>query len=205
MDYSDDLKISRSGRKAVVETAAGITVTFDWGSRVTINVPSTYQGALCGLCGNYNGDRKDDMTMGNGQLARNGEKFGESWKVAVIPGCSSVCEGASCQTCSKSEKNKYKNQKYCGIIADKSGPFRNCHQHVDPTPYIDDCAFDTCQFEGHQKAVCEAVASYVSACQSKGIAIFSWRKQNFCREFELFFRSIFLELSLNFSGNIYHL
>lgn len=191
MDYSDDLKISRSGRKAVVETAAGITVTFDWGSRVTINVPGTYQGALCGLCGNYNGDRKDDMAMLNGQLARNGEKFGESWKVAATPGCSSVCKGAACQTCSKSEKNKYKSQKHCGIIADKSGPFRNCHKHVDPAPYMDDCAFDTCQFEGHQKAVCEAVASYASACQSKGIAIFSWRRQNFCRELELFFHSIF--------------
>lgn len=189
MDYSDDVKISRSGGKAVVETAAGITVTFDWRSRVTINVPSTYQGALCGLCGNYNGDRKDDMTMGNGEVARNGEKFGESWRVAAIPGCSSICEGTSCKTCSKSKKNKYKDQKYCGLIADKSGPFKECHKHVDPAPYLDDCAFDSCQFEGHQKAVCEAVASYVSACQSKGIRILSWRTPKFCRKFELFFNS----------------
>lgn len=191
MDYSDDLKISRSGQKAVVETAAGITVTFDWRSRVTINVPSTYQGALCGLCGNYNGDQKDDMTMENGETTKNEEKFGESWKVAAIPGCSSFCKGKLCNTCSKAMKNKYKKQKYCGIIADKSGPFRKCHKHVEPASYMDDCAFDACQFEGHQKAVCEAVASYVSACQSKGIHIRDWRTQKFCREFKLFFHSIF--------------
>lgn len=184
LDYSDDLKVSRSGRKGVVETAAGITVTFDWGSRVTVSLPSTYRNAVCGLCGNYNGNPKDDLTMRNGQKASSGDKLGESWQVALVPGCSSVCQGASCQTCSKSEKNKYKTKKHCGIIADKSGPFRKCHPHVDPAPYMDDCLYDACQYKGHQKAVCDAVETYVSACQSKGITIYAWRKHNFCRECE---------------------
>lgn len=54
--------VYRSGWTAVVETAAGITMTFDWRSVVSVTLPSNYQGAVCGLCGNYNGKSQDDMT-----------------------------------------------------------------------------------------------------------------------------------------------
>ncbi|XP_041725923.1 IgGFc-binding protein-like [Coregonus clupeaformis] len=54
LDLNSQLIVFRSGRRAVVETAAGITLTFDWHSTVHYRLPSTYQGAVCGLCGNYN-------------------------------------------------------------------------------------------------------------------------------------------------------
>ena len=172
-----------SGRTAVVETVAGITVTFDWRSTVSVTLPSNYQDAVCGLCGNYNGNAKDDLTMPNGQIARDGAKLGESWQVAVTPGCSSACQGAACQDCSDSQRKEYQAMKHCGIIADKAGPLRDCHSHVDPVPYLEDCVYDACQYHGHRGSVCDAVAVYVSACQSRGIAIRSWRTDSFCREF----------------------
>lgn len=175
--------VSISGRTAVVETLAGITVTFDWRSTVTVTLPSNYQGAVCGLCGNYNGKAQDDLIMKNSQTAPNGAKLGESWQVAIVPGCSSVCQGAWCQACSDSQKKVYEAQKYCGIIADKAGPFRDCHSHVDPAPYLEDCVYDACHYHGHHRSVCDAVGVYVSACQSQGITIHSWRTNTFCREF----------------------
>lgn len=181
-----------SGRTAVVETVAGITVTFDWRSTVSVTLPSNYQGTVCGLCGNYNGKAQDDLTMRNGQKASNGAKLGESWQVALVPGCSSVCQGASCQACSDSQTKEYQAQKYCGIIADKAGPFKDCHKHVDPAPYLEDCVYDACQYHGHHGTICDAVGIYVSACQSRGITIHSWRRAHFCREFELIFRTSIL-------------
>lgn len=181
-----------SGRTAVVETVAGITVTFDWWSTVSVTLPSNYQGTVCGLCGNYNGKAQDDLTMRNGQKASNGAKLGESWQVALVPGCSSACQGASCQACSDSQTKEYQAQKYCGIIADKAGPFKDCHKHVDPAPYLEDCVYDACQYHGHHGTICDAVGIYVSACQSRGITIHSWRRAHFCRELELIFRTSIL-------------
>ncbi|XP_010737445.2 IgGFc-binding protein [Larimichthys crocea] len=180
LDYNNELIVFLSGWTAVVETVAGITVTFDWRSTVSITLPSNYQGAVCGLCGNYNGKAQDDLTMRNGQTTNNGDKMGESWQVALVPGCSSVCQGAWCQACSDSQRKVYQAQKYCGIIADKAGPFRDCHKRVDPAPYLEDCVYDVCQYHGHQGSVCDAVAVYASACQSIGITIYSWRRDNFC-------------------------
>ncbi|XP_039662365.1 IgGFc-binding protein-like isoform X2 [Perca fluviatilis] len=180
LDYNNELVVFLSGWTAVVETVAGITVTFDWQSTVSVTLPSNYQGAVCGLCGNYNGKAQDDLTMRNGQTATNGATLGESWQVALVPGCSSVCQGAWCQACSDSQRKEYQAQKYCGIIADKAGPFRDCHGRVDPAPYLEDCVYDACHYHGHHGAVCDAVGVYVSACLSQGITIRSWRTDSFC-------------------------
>uniref|UniRef100_A0A673AB09 Fc fragment of IgG binding protein n=1 Tax=Sphaeramia orbicularis TaxID=375764 RepID=A0A673AB09_9TELE len=180
VDYNNQLIVFRSGWTAVVETDAGITVTFDWRSTVTVTLPSNYQSAVCGLCGNYNGKSQDDLTMRNGQPASDGTKLGESWQVALVPGCSSVCQGPWCHACSGSQKNVYRAQKYCGIIADKAGPFRECHSRIDPTPYLEDCIYDACHYNGHHGSVCDAISVYVSACQSLGVTIRSWRTETFC-------------------------
>ncbi|KAM3613584.1 uncharacterized protein V6R79_001825 [Siganus canaliculatus] len=180
LDYNKELGVFLSGRTAVVKTVAGIIVTFDWQSTVRVTLPSNYQGAVAGLCGNYNGNAQDDLAKPNGQAASNGDKLGESWQVATVPGCASVCQGPSCKTCSGSQRKEYKKENYCGIITDKKGPFRDCHKHVNPAPYLENCVFDACQFAGHQGSVCNAVGVYVSACQSQGITIQSWRRDNFC-------------------------
>ncbi|KAK7886664.1 hypothetical protein WMY93_026285 [Mugilogobius chulae] len=180
LEYNDDLLVFRGGRTAVVETAAGITLTFDWSSTVSVTLPSNYQGAVCGLCGNYNGKAQDDLTMRDGQTAADGVKLGESWQVALVPGCSSVCQGPWCHACADSQREVYRAQKYCGIIADKAGPFKECHSKIDPAPYLEDCVFDACQYNGHHGSVCDAITAYVSACQSSGIAVSSWRTEAFC-------------------------
>ncbi|XP_068180237.1 IgGFc-binding protein [Antennarius striatus] len=180
MVYSADLVVLLSGRTAVVDTAAGIKVTYDWRSTVTVTLPSNYQGVVCGLCGNYNSKAQDDLAMPNGQLAKNGDKLGDSWQVAVTPGCSSVCQGPWCQICSESQRKEFEAQRHCGIIVNKLGPFRDCHKHVDPAPYMEDCVYDACQYLGHQGTVCDAVGVYAQACQSRGIKIYSWRREDFC-------------------------
>lgn len=174
--------MSRGGNKAVVETAAGITLTFDWRSTVRVTLPSNYQSAVCGLCGNYNGKAQDDLTMRDNQTAADGVKLGESWQVAVVPGCSSVCQGPHCHVCTDTQRDVYRAKKYCGIIADTSGPFKACHSRVDPAQFLENCVFDACQYNGRQEEICDAVSAYLSACQNSGVAVLSWRTATFCRK-----------------------
>lgn len=186
LDYDDKLQVSLGSQTAVVSTAAGITVTFDWQSTARVTLPGTYQGAVCGLCGNYNEKKADDMTMSNGQTTKSGEALGKSWQVAETPGCSPACLGPRCKQCSDRLKSKYHAEKYCGVIAAKAGPFEKCHKQLDPAPFLKDCVFDACQYHGHFSAICDAIQTYASACQSQGVPVARWRRRNFCREFDLF-------------------
>ncbi|XP_041091132.1 IgGFc-binding protein-like [Polyodon spathula] len=174
------MAIFRSGWTAVLETDFGLQVTFDWNSVITVTLPSTYQGAVCGLCGNFNKNPSDDMKTPGGNLESNDVKFGDSWRVGLVPGCSSECSGPLCKTCSDSQKKVYQAERYCGLITSKSGPFRDCLAKIDPSGFIENCMYDACQYQGHHTVVCDAVAVYASACQNEGITIYPWRSQTFC-------------------------
>lgn len=93
LGLNSQLMVFCSGQRAVVKTAVGITLTFDWHSTVHVKLPSPYQGAVCGLCGNYNAMPQDDLTMRDSHPAPDATWLGENWRVALVPGCSSGCQG----------------------------------------------------------------------------------------------------------------
>ncbi|XP_027528650.1 IgGFc-binding protein-like [Neopelma chrysocephalum] len=174
-----ELRVSLRGVHGFITTAFGVTVTFDWHSYARVILPSTFAGAVCGLCGNANGDPHDDFVTRQGNPAHNDTHFGDSWKVSEVPGCSPGCtEG--CQGCSNTQRRTYRGDKHCGVLVKKRGPLATCHEVIDPAPFLEDCLFDTCLFDGHHDAVCQAVGAYVSACQSRGVAVGPWRTHAFC-------------------------
>ncbi|NXC25172.1 FCGBP protein, partial [Campylorhamphus procurvoides] len=174
-----ELRVSLRGVHGFITTAFGVTVTFDWHSYARVFLPSTFAGAVCGLCGNANGDPLDDLVTSQGHPAHNETHFGDSWKVTEVPGCSPGC-GEGCQGCGEAQRRAYRGDKHCGVLVKKRGPLATCHEVIDPAPYLEDCLFDACLFEGHQDAVCQAVGAYVSACQSQGVAVRPWRTHAFC-------------------------
>lgn len=146
-----------------------------------VTLPSNYKGAVCGLCGNYNGDRKDDLIPKNGDKAVSPADFGASWQVAKIPGCVEGCTGV-CPSCDVTQKVQYEKRDSCGIITDPKGPFRDCHAKVDPADYFEDCVYDVCLYKGRKDVLCQAITVYTSACQSEGATVHSWRTPDFCGE-----------------------
>lgn len=177
--HNHQLQVSLRGVHGFITTDAGVTVTFDWYSYARVIIPNTYAGAVCGLCGNANGDPHDDFVTRNGHRADNETHLGDSWKVGDVPGCSPGCS-EGCQVCSDAQKRAYRGDKHCGLLGKKRGPFATCHDIIDPAPYLDDCLFDACLYEGHQDTVCQAIGAYVAACQSQGAAVRPWRTAAFC-------------------------
>ncbi|CAM5176236.1 unnamed protein product, partial [Eretmochelys imbricata] len=178
----DDKKITmyRKGWATVIQTDFGLTVTYaGWSGRTTITLPVTYVGAVCGLCGNFNRDREDDMLMRDGTLAPSPISFGQSWKVGDLPGCSAVMI-PPCASVEAIEKQQRGSRGQCGIILDKSGPFRGCHSKVDPNGYFVDCVYGYCVLSGRESNVCQAVAGYSEACQEAGAMVRPWRTTKFC-------------------------
>ncbi|NWS78874.1 FCGBP protein, partial [Crotophaga sulcirostris] len=160
-------------------TAFGLRVSFDWYSYARVILPDAYAGAVCGLCGNANGDAGDDFLTPIGQRAPDETQLGDSWKVGEVPGCSAGCVG-DCPACDEEQKKLYRGDAYCGVIARVGGPFKACHPVVDPVPFLEDCAFDACHYKGHRDTLCKAVAAYVTECQIRGVAVEQWRTPTFC-------------------------
>lgn len=175
------LSVDRSANKAVLTTDFGLKVTYDWTYNLYVTLPSTYKGAVCGICGNYNGQAKDDLIPKDGDKTVSPSDFGDSWKVADIPGCEGGCKGA-CPRCDINEKILYEKEDFCGKITDPKGPFRDCHSTVDPAGHFKDCVFDVCMYKGRRDVLCKSIASYTAACQASGATVHSWRTNKFCGE-----------------------
>ncbi|NXC37851.1 FCGBP protein, partial [Penelope pileata] len=168
-----------SGVHGFIRTSFGLRVSFDWYSYARAIIPESYAGAVCGLCGNANGDPNDDLTTRDGRPTKDEIQFADSWKVGDVPGCSAGCVG-DCPTCTEEEKRPYRGEGYCGVMARSGGPFRDCHRVLDPGPFLEDCAFDACQYKGRRDIVCKAIAAYMTQCQSSGAGVERWRTASFC-------------------------
>lgn len=87
LSVSEKIHIKRSGQKVVLTTDFGLRVTFDGRSRAEVNVPPPYEKHMCGICGDYDGNKDNDYRMPNGELANTGGSkllnslaFGDSWQ-----------------------------------------------------------------------------------------------------------------------------
>ncbi|XP_051776523.1 IgGFc-binding protein-like [Erpetoichthys calabaricus] len=169
----------RVGLIASIQTDFGLTLTFDWNSRVTIVLPDTYLGTVCGLCGNFNGDSSDDLVNRNGKPATDLNYFGASWQTGGRPGCQNQCLG-NCPKCNEQQKQMYSGNDFCGKLLDLSGPFRDCQGKIDPKSYFENCIHDVCLYNGLRFVFCNSISSYVQSCQDVGANMYSWRSKSFC-------------------------
>ncbi|XP_060114541.1 IgGFc-binding protein-like [Heteronotia binoei] len=177
--FENKLKVYISGVHGFIQTDFDLRVSFDWYSYARVIIPNTYANAICGLCGNANQDPRDDFTMKAGTQAVDEIQFADSWKVRDVPGCSAGCT-SNCQVCGEAEKKPFKTNKYCGVLIQKDGPFKQCHGAIDPTSFFDDCVFDTCLYKGHRDTLCHAISAYATACQAQGVQVGPWRSASFC-------------------------
>uniref|UniRef100_A0A3B5Q3M8 VWFD domain-containing protein n=1 Tax=Xiphophorus maculatus TaxID=8083 RepID=A0A3B5Q3M8_XIPMA len=171
------LSIFGSGSQTFVNADFGLRVMYDGSSTVSISVPPSYRGHVCGLCGNFNGNPNDDFHTPSGASSNSAVAFGAAWKVPGNYTCSDGC-GSSCAQCNDDRSARAQ----CEVIRAADGPFSFCHEEVDPAPYFSDCVFDVC-VSGNRGSdlLCRALETYVSACQSANVRIYPWRQNTTCR------------------------
>ncbi|XP_075697032.1 IgGFc-binding protein-like [Rhinoderma darwinii] len=178
--WFDKVTIYRNGYNVILQTRFGLRVSFDWDSRIAVTVPSTYRGAMCGLCGQFNGNKHEKFVMKNGDITNNPTTFGKSWKVQHTPGCIEE-ENPNCPNLEQMEKLARNKKDGCGVLLDPNGPFRNCHKVIDPEGSFKDCVFDGCFYNERQDILCKVIASYAASCQEAGVEVKPWRSHAFCR------------------------
>ncbi|GAA6104294.1 zonadhesin, like [Tachysurus ichikawai] len=171
-------RVFTSGVNSVLSTDFGLIVQFDGIHHVAITVPGDYFDKVCGMCGNYNGNFTDDDLMPNGHPAKDVIELGNSWKAEgdSDPGCQPDTRPDVHPNCTDTEEEVIRNQCTSIIMSDM---FKPCHSLIPPKPFIENCIYDMCEYDGMESTLCDNVAAYAQACQSAGVTI-SWRNTTFC-------------------------
>ncbi|NXE15159.1 MUC5A protein, partial [Lophotis ruficrista] len=168
-------QIRSMGIYLVVDTTVGLILMWDKKTSIFIKLSPSFQGHVCGLCGNYDGNGNNDFTTRSQSVVGNVLEFANSWKV------SSSCPNAN-RTMDPCTANPYRKawaQKQCSIIT--SEVFAKCHSQIEPNEYYQACVDDACACDtgGDCECFCTAVAAYAQACNELDICI-SWRTPSIC-------------------------
>ncbi|NXP25135.1 ZAN protein, partial [Scytalopus superciliaris] len=170
------VSIGNVGRFIVVQTDFGVIVKYDGNHHLEITLPHSYFSQVHGMCGNFNGNREDDLSLPNGTVI-SAIQFGNSWKVEKDSdkGCLPDLREDEDPPCTAENKHVIESQ--CNVL--KSDKFKVCHHLVNPDDFIEICVYDMCQYDGMKSALCDIVQAYVETCKSHGITI-KWRNSTFC-------------------------
>ncbi|KAH0631346.1 hypothetical protein JD844_005637 [Phrynosoma platyrhinos] len=162
-----------TGFSVTIQTDFGLSISYDWSYFLSVFVPKTYSGSLCGLSGNFNGNQDDDFKSPNGTLLHDAATFSDSWKEASSPfHCTVVGFPPPC------DEAPYKSFSSCGIIRDPSGPFRLCSNPAVSQVLFENCVKDMCISYG--SSLCKILGTYAQQCQIRGISIQPWREITGC-------------------------
>ncbi|XP_041419720.1 IgGFc-binding protein-like [Xenopus laevis] len=173
-----DVEIFLSGTNVFVTTGFGLQVSYDGSHRATVTIPGEYYNSVCGLCGNFNGDKADDFLNPDGNLESDSNSLGNSWQVENDTVCPPAVENKT--NCTEDENHLISSNTYCGIITNVNGPFKECHHVIDPRVYFENCVYDLCEVKLDNGTLCDSLQSYADACQSHGVTVQPWRNDTFC-------------------------
>ncbi|PKK21249.1 otogelin-like [Columba livia] len=157
----------------LVKTTFGFSLAWDGNSGIYIKLTEEHMGKPCGLCGNFNGNKYDDLILQNSEYTEDVAEFANSWAVqtsddvACVPTASdfsSPCSGDAEST----EDIFFKCQIFLQF------PFLSCHESIDPYSYISSCMNDLCRVDDDE-TYCRAVTEYARACSHAGSPVRDWR------------------------------
>uniref|UniRef100_A0A8C2HZ65 VWFD domain-containing protein n=1 Tax=Cyprinus carpio TaxID=7962 RepID=A0A8C2HZ65_CYPCA len=155
------------GMYIVIDADIGLTVLWDRKTTVRIILQPQHMGGVCGLCGNFNGNGKDDFTTQGNLQTTDIMEFADSWKVL------GTCPDAApdFDPCLKNLEREPWAKLQCSIIKDYEAAFKHCHNKVDPNPYYENCVKDSCACDtgGDCECFCTAIAAYAQACNEAGV------------------------------------
>ncbi|XP_017477402.1 PREDICTED: BMP-binding endothelial regulator protein [Rhagoletis zephyria] len=171
------ISIERQGESILLRTDVGLNLEWDGNNFLQLTAPASFKQKLCGLCGNYNGIGRDDLTSRDGNNHTDDEvwRFANSWKVGGPKACSRrVDKLAARPNCKQRQANAY-----CRWLRE-SEVFGNCDNRLNPNNYFDACKMDVCECP-NGLCHCDSFAAYAHECRRLGVQVpDEWRKRTRC-------------------------
>ena len=169
--YFTGVTVTKRGEETIVlKTDIGVTLKYNGVYNVFLTISARYRGKTAGLCGNYNGNSKDDFIDRNSQRTNNVLHFANSWKV------DRSCPDAPAppNPCLTASSIAQQAKKKCQLL--KKQPFAKCHHAVNQdNEFIKNCEYDVCACNNHPSTcLCDEFDAYATSCSYVGIPI-AWK------------------------------
>lgn len=178
------VRLFQRGLYVVMETDFGLTVQYDWQEYLAITVPGSFAGSMCGLCGNFNNKKEDDLITPSGSVASSVTALGESWRVQGATNdidCQDQC-GSRCESCPLNEFEKLEKQIFCSFLLQDIAGLIGCLPEIDSSVFESNCMLNLCRGETVSTYFCKAIQGYADICQKSGVKVPNWRISSKCRE-----------------------
>ncbi|KAH9514062.1 hypothetical protein Btru_030109 [Bulinus truncatus] len=169
--------ISKEGMLVKMRVNIGLEVTWDGDSFLEVTVTTKYKYRMCGLCGNYNGIKSDDLIGRDGTVYMSGQQFGSTWRVGSKSACHAEADTIIKAPCEMNSTARIRAQQACKIFYSQS--FAKCRSKVAIDVYVSSCITDMCDCPPDHSCACEAILAYVSQCSRAGVNV-TWYKPSSC-------------------------
>ncbi|NXG94808.1 OTOGL protein, partial [Stercorarius parasiticus] len=166
--------VERLADYILVKTTFGFSLAWDGNSGIYIKLTEDHKGKPCGLCGNFNGNKYDDLILQNiGEYTEDIAEFANSWAVQTSNDIDCVPTASEFSSpCSPNAELTEDIFFKCQIFL--QFPFLSCHESIDPYSYISSCMNDLCRVDDDE-TYCRAVTEYARACSHAGSPVRDWR------------------------------
>ncbi|XP_073687675.1 uncharacterized protein [Garra rufa] len=164
--YKNGIKIEGSPTSVKISSKHGVTVFWEEDNSLTIELPEKYRGLTCGLCGDFNGNKNDDITVSGPA----------KWKVSTP--VTETCEDVTLPSRDQCNQVQYRNivcQKYLS-----SPGFDDCHNVMDMSSFEKACVEDLCQCFGNHNCLCNTLTEISRQCTHAGGKPGTWRIEELC-------------------------
>ncbi|XP_043938812.1 otogelin isoform X2 [Protopterus annectens] len=170
-----NVQIERLAGYILVTHHYAFTMAWDGKSGLYIKMSPEFVGKTCGLCGNFNGDLQDDLITSYGEPTDDIAVFANSWKeMSPDKGTGINVPSDYPSPCSTQNQNTLQIIfNLCNALMEL--PFKACHNHVSPFPFLASCTNDLCVSEHKSSSLCQVLTEYARACSHAGLPLHDWR------------------------------
>ncbi|XP_072494058.1 uncharacterized protein [Notamacropus eugenii] len=150
-----------------------LTIMWNGGDSVLLELDTKYANQTCGLCGDFNGlSTYNEFYSNNVRLT--------TYQFANLHKLDGPTE--QCQDLESSPVNNCTNEVSNCLTVLNGLAFSDCNQLVDPSPYVKACVQDLCGCPeaNHSSCMCATISEYSRQCAHAGGQPLNWRNQDLC-------------------------
>ncbi|XP_068939311.1 SCO-spondin-like [Petaurus breviceps papuanus] len=171
------LSLRQVGLSLLLTARLGLSLLWDGGTRVMVQLAPQFQGRVAGLCGDFDGDASNDLRSRQGVLEPTAELAAHSWRLSLL--CPEPNLGDVPHPCTVNAHRVVWARARCGVLLQPL--FAPCHVEVPPQQHYEWCVYDACGCDsgGDCECLCSAIATYAEECARHGHHM-HWRSQDLC-------------------------
>ncbi|XP_016322212.1 mucin-2-like [Sinocyclocheilus anshuiensis] len=159
--YKNGIKIEGSPTSVKMSNKHGVTVFWEEDNSLAIELPEKYKGLTCGLCGDFNGNKHDDITVSGPA----------TWKVSTP---TETCEDVTLPPIHQCDQTSV-----CQQYLSSPG-FADCYRVMDMSSFEKACIDDLCQCYGNHNCLCNTLTEISRQCTHAGGIPGTWRTEQLC-------------------------